>query len=346
MNTFLRPTLRTTNILRRTSIPFRLGCQSPTPLARPAGLCLPKFALLAAAKPVPAGMQWQARRTVASQVSNRPGSQSLEHAATNIKEEMGNSASDLAKTIAAANNPTDSIIDHDGISFFGITAKVAHEVPQPILVLGLAGGIPYLGASAITIWLARQAELATSGVMTKIDPGVASTMLDQSLNFQVTYGAVLLSFLGALHWGFEMAAYGGYKGYARLALGTAPMLVAWTSLGMQPMTALVVQWMAFTGLWYADSRVTMAGWTPKWYSQYRFYLSILIGICIIGSLAGTSYWGPVAGHGFMTHELENLRERRGANMPQKYGMIQGPVEAVPAPDDADRFTLIRRRDKD
>ena len=43
---------------------------------------------------------------------------------------------------------------------------------------------------------------------------------------------------------------------------------------------------------------------PKWYSQYRFYLSILVGTCIIGSLAATSYWGPVGGHGFLSHELE------------------------------------------
>lgn len=60
----------------------------------------------------------------------------------------------------------------------------------------------------------------------------------------------------------EMAAYGGQKGYTRLALGTAPMLLAWSTLGgMQPTMALVVQWVGFTGLWYADSKATMAGWS-------------------------------------------------------------------------------------
>ena len=42
-------------------------------------------------------------RSVASSVSGKPGSQTLEHAATNIKEEVGNSAADLAKVIAACN---------------------------------------------------------------------------------------------------------------------------------------------------------------------------------------------------------------------------------------------------
>lgn len=74
---------------------------------------------------------------------------------------------------------------------------MAGQVPTPYLVFGLAGGLPYLGASATTVYLAHQAGLASSGYLTKIDPGVAHTILDQALNFQVTYGAVLLSFLGS-----------------------------------------------------------------------------------------------------------------------------------------------------
>jgi hypothetical protein len=42
-------------------------------------------------------------RTEASSVGLKPGSQSLSHARQNIKEEAGNSASDLAKAIAGAN---------------------------------------------------------------------------------------------------------------------------------------------------------------------------------------------------------------------------------------------------
>ena len=39
-------------------------------------------------------------REVASSVSGRPASQTIEHAVTNVKEEVGNSAADLAKSIA------------------------------------------------------------------------------------------------------------------------------------------------------------------------------------------------------------------------------------------------------
>ena len=60
------------------------------------------------------------------------------------------------------------------------------------------GGLPYLGAAGTTVYLAREAQLAGQGLVAGIDPGVASTILDQALNFQVTYGAILLSMLGKI----------------------------------------------------------------------------------------------------------------------------------------------------
>ncbi|KAF9014166.1 hypothetical protein BDQ17DRAFT_1386679 [Cyathus striatus] len=253
-------------------------------------------------------------------------SQTLEHAATNVKEELGNSASDLAKAIAGANVTQDSITNKGVQSFFGITSTIAKEVPEPMMVLGLLG-----------------ANCHSRGV-SSIDPGVALTVFDQALTFQVTYGAVMLSFLGALHWGMEISGYGGHKGYARLALGSAPMLVAWSTLSMDPMVALITQWSGYTALWYADSKATQAGWTPKWYSQYRFYLSILVGTCVIGTLAGTSYFGPVAGHGLLTSDLKYLREERKKYMPEKHGIIPGPIEATPAGPEAEKYTRIHRKD--
>ncbi|KAF8350405.1 hypothetical protein F5887DRAFT_939031 [Amanita rubescens] len=282
-------------------------------------------------------------RPVASSVSGKPGSQSLEHAATNIKEEVGNSAADLAKVIAACNVTQNSVGPTESESFLGITRQVLYDVPMPMMVLGLAGGIPYVAASATTVYTAYAAGLAASGVVSYMDPVAALAVFDRALEFQVTYGAVMLSFLGAMHWGMEIAAYDGQKGYRRLALGAAPMLIAWPTLVMGPITALIVQWLGFTGLWLADAKATMAGWTPKWYSQYRFYLSLLVGSCIIGSLAGTSFFGPVAGHGSLTHRLEELREQRRELMPPQSGDVLGPVEAVPAGPEADHFVRVHKK---
>jgi len=280
-------------------------------------------------------------RAVASSVSGRPASQTIEHAALNVKEELGNSAFDLAKSIAGGNMTQDAVAPIN-TTFLGITSSVASAVPTPYVLFGLAGGLPYLGASATTVYLAHQAGMAATGVV-NIDPGVALTIFDQALNVQVTYGAVMLSFLGALHWGMEFAGLGGHKGYARLTLGAAPVLFAWPTLALQPMAALIVQWVGFTGLWWLDSKVTGLGWTPKWYSQYRFYLSVLVGTCIIGSLAGTSYYGPVAGHGFISRDLEEIREERMRLVPGAIGVVEGDVEAVPAGEDADHYVIIRKK---
>jgi len=129
------------------------------------------------------------------------------------------------------------------------------------MVFGLAGSLPYLGTSGLTIYLANQAGEAASGVASKIDPGLAQSLLDQALNIQVTYGAVMLGFLGALHWGMEFASYGGNKGSKRLMLGIAPVIAGWGTLALDPGMALISQWAAFTGLWYADMKATSAGWS-------------------------------------------------------------------------------------
>jgi hypothetical protein len=58
----------------------------------------------------------------------------------------------------------------------------------------------------------------------------------------------------------EFAGLGGHKGYSRLALGAAPVIYAWPTLALEPTMALIVQWVGFTGLWYADLKATSAGW--------------------------------------------------------------------------------------
>lgn len=229
----------------------------------------------------------------------------LDHAALNIIEEAGNSASDIAKTITGSLPGSEN-------SFLGITSSITSTVPKLIMVFGLLSIVPYIGAGAITVYLASVAGSTAAGNPTSIDPGVALTFFDQELNFQVTYGAVMLSFLGALHWGMEFAKPSPMQAQTirHLMLGAAPIFFTWPTLALQPMTALIIQWAGFTGLWWADAMLCRLGQTPVWFGQYRFYLSILIGTCIIGSLAGTSYYRPVAGHNFLSHNLEMVRDLR------------------------------------
>lgn len=80
---------------------------------------------------------------------------------------------------------------------------------------------------------------------------------------QITYGAVILSFLGALHWGMEFVGFGGEQGFRRLAVGTFPLLLAWPSTFLAHGLALGVQWIGFTMTWFLDQRATSNGWSES-----------------------------------------------------------------------------------
>ncbi|KAG8928384.1 hypothetical protein FRC01_006007 [Tulasnella sp. 417] len=268
------------------------------PLARPASTFLRNPPTLPKASPIQlrksptsfALVALQLKRGTASSVAGRPASEDIPHAIQNAREEAKGLGQDLANIIAAANFRKTA---HEWDGFSDITAGYAAEVPKPILITGLAGALPYLGTAASTLYSARVAGLLAAGHAARVDYDTAMNVLEAATQVQVTYGAVLLSFLGALHWGMEFTGFGGHKGYRRLALGVAPVVFAWSTLALDPTAALIAQWAGFTGMWYADMRVTSAGWTPVWYSQYRFYLSILIGSCILGTLWGQIYLNPV-----------------------------------------------------
>ena len=59
----------------------------------------------------------------------------------------------------------------------------------------------------------------------------------------------------------EFAGYNGQKGYPRLLRGVAPVLAGWSTLALDPTMALIGQWAAFTGLWWADLKAANAGWS-------------------------------------------------------------------------------------
>jgi hypothetical protein len=64
---------------------------------------------------------------------------------------------------------------------------------------------------------------------------------------------------------------------------------------------------------------------------------------IIGSLAGTSYWGPVAGHSRSTHDLNEIRGKRKEMQLERAGTIPGDIEAVPAGENSDGYVAVKKR---
>ncbi|EMR88206.1 hypothetical protein ACHAPC_000198 [Botrytis cinerea] len=161
------------------------------------------------------------------------------------------------------------------------------EVPKESLIIGAAGVLPYAATSASTVYLAydiNQANATGQGIL--FSPETAHQLLEYITPIQVGYGAVIISFLGAIHWGLEYAGYGGHHSYRRYMIGVVAPAVAWPTILMPVEYALITQFTAFTFLYFADARATVRGWCPPWYSTYRFVLTFIVGAAIVASLVG------------------------------------------------------------
>ncbi|KAG9685936.1 hypothetical protein KCU69_g10992, partial [Aureobasidium melanogenum] len=161
------------------------------------------------------------------------------------------------------------------------------DVPREAYNLGMAGVLPYLGTSVSTVycaWEITHAHNTGSGFLLSEQTAEAALHVLEPL--QVGYGAVIISFLGAIHWGLEFAGYGGHKGYKRYAIGVWTPAVAWPTIFLPVEYALITQFVAFNFLYYTDSRASKRGWAPPWYAVYRFVLTFIVGASIVLSLIG------------------------------------------------------------
>lgn len=161
------------------------------------------------------------------------------------------------------------------------------EVPREAYIMGLAGVLPYLGTSISTVYLAWDINYAaTHGSGFLVSGQTAELLLHIVQPLQIGYGAVIISFLGAIHWGLEWAKYGGQTGYGRYAYGVVAPAVAWPTLMFPVEYALISQFLTFTFLYYADAQAVVKGWAPHWYTTYRFVLTFIVGVSIVISLIG------------------------------------------------------------
>ncbi|RAH40278.1 DUF3429 domain-containing protein [Aspergillus brunneoviolaceus CBS 621.78] len=193
----------------------------------------------------------------------------------------------------ASTSHKDGEEDTDMMAGMKAEAKVIKDtfsleaVPKEALYLGMAGVIPYLATSLETVYLAWEIKTAAATGDGMLFSGQSAELLLHMLEpVQVGYGAVILSFLGAVHWGLEWAGYGGKYGYKRYAAGVVAPAVAWPTLLLPVEYALISQFLAFTFLYYNDARAAASGRAPAWYGMYRFVLTFIVGASIVASLVG------------------------------------------------------------
>lgn len=101
--------------------------------------------------------------------------------------------------------------------------------------------------------------------------GVTSTDHSRVVEMFLAYGAVILSFLGGIHWGVAMH-HGGADASRQLAACMLPSLAAWIALTLEPPAALAMLAASFLFWWIYDRAVI----TTEWYQALRRNLTATV----------------------------------------------------------------------
>lgn len=91
----------------------------------------------------------------------------------------------------------------------------------------------------------------------------------------VGYGAVILAFLGGVHWGLVLRERSG-RATTMLAIGVMPALAGAASTFMPFEMAMVTQVAVFGGLWLYEHRVLGARIVPAAYLGLRRWLTLIV----------------------------------------------------------------------
>jgi len=98
----------------------------------------------------------------------------------------------------------------------------------------------------------------------------------------VAYAAVILSFLGATHWGMALSLGGGAHGKRHFIASVLPSLWAWLALLSPQLLALPMLIAGFLVWWLYERQVADHLRLPGWYRRLRSQLSA--GVIILLSL--------------------------------------------------------------
>jgi hypothetical protein len=143
------------------------------------------------------------------------------------------------------------------------------KVPLSAAWLGGLGALPFIGLA---------------GAM----PVLGGAPRNLAAHALVAYGATILSFLGAVHWGLAIAPQtrvGKQKLAARLTLSVIPSLAAWAALLVADKTGLVILAAAVAAMLWVDIRATRAGEAPSWYPTLRIPLTcIVVAALLLGAI--------------------------------------------------------------
>lgn len=153
-------------------------------------------------------------------------------------------------------------------------SAVPTTLPQPLpdpaalpaaLRLGYAGLVPFVVGALLT-WLVRP----------DAHPYVTAALS--------AYAAVIVSFLGGIHWGFALRQ--SAPPASLFGWGVLPSLAAWVGVTMPPYAGLVVHGVMLVVCYLVDRRVYPVQGAAAWLTL-RFRLSAIASLCCFLGAAGS-----------------------------------------------------------
>jgi hypothetical protein len=141
-------------------------------------------------------------------------------------------------------------------------------LPRHVALLGYGGLLPFVGLAILVAIDANHAALWYGAL--------------------IGYGAVILSFVGALHWGFAMTVSNLDAAIRRRAFvwSVIPALLAWPAAVLGNSSAALILGLGFVLHLVQDMKLAGPAGLPAWYLPLRWRLTLVAGICI---LAGAWY---------------------------------------------------------
>lgn len=139
-------------------------------------------------------------------------------------------------------------------------------VPAAAAWLGGLGLVPFVGLSIASLVIEGDVRTA-------------------ALRGLLAYGAVILSFLGGVHWGAAMTRSISQTDdgidVGRLGISVVPSLVGWASLLIDARYGLALLAVGFAANLLLDIRSTRRGLVPPWYRRLRQPLTMIVVVALI-----------------------------------------------------------------
>ena len=135
-----------------------------------------------------------------------------------------------------------------------------NNVPQSAAWLGGLGALPFIGLAGAASYLDSAPRMFV-------------------IHALVAYGAIILSFLGGIHWGLAIGSRSEVDDPAirtRLIVSIVPSLAAWVALLVLESTGLLLLAAAVAAMLWVDIRATREGHAPPWYPKLRIPLTCVV----------------------------------------------------------------------